>query len=76
MTKPHGLTAPQLEGVVWQKSSYSGSGESQCVEIADVLQRHRGIAVRDSKNPSGSALLLSVGAFADFIADVSSGRAG
>jgi hypothetical protein len=68
------LTAPDLTGAVWKKSTHSGGGEAQCVEVADVVRSHCGIAVRDSKDASGAALLFTPAAFADFLADVSAGR--
>ena len=39
--------------LTWRKSSYSGEGESNCVEVAFPV---RGVAVRDSKNSAGSVL--------------------
>jgi len=74
VTTSKGLMVPQLEGVVWRKSSYSGSGEGQCVEVADVTRTHAAVAVRDSKRPHGPALLFAPEAFASFIADVNDGR--
>ncbi|WP_055522793.1 DUF397 domain-containing protein [Streptomyces graminilatus] len=62
--------ASELEGAAWKKSSYSGGSEGQCFECADVMQTHSGIAVRDSKNPEGPALLLGPEAFTGFIAAV------
>ncbi|MFF5019474.1 DUF397 domain-containing protein [Streptomyces sp. NPDC001165] len=69
MTTKHGRAhmAPQFEGAVWKKSSYSGGSEGQCVECADVTRTHSGIAVRDSKAPEGSALLFTCQAFRGFI---------
>ncbi len=46
------LYAHDLSGADWRKSSHS-AGEGQCVEITDLPG---GIAVRDSKNPSLTAL--------------------
>ncbi|MBK3572692.1 DUF397 domain-containing protein [Streptomyces sp. MBT65] len=45
--------SPDPTDAVWSKSSYSGGSEGQCVEIANVISTHRGIAIRDSENPSG-----------------------
>ena len=46
------LTRPR-----WRKSSYSGNGGAECVEVAT---RHPGtIAVRDSKNPHGPVLTVT-----------------
>lgn len=44
--------AIDLPGAAWVKSSYSGSDQSQCVEVADVRQPLGRIAVRDSKDPA------------------------
>ncbi|WP_433892749.1 DUF397 domain-containing protein [Streptomyces sp. CA-111067] len=70
------VAAPDLDGAAWTKSSYSGGSEGQCVEVADVTTTHYGIAIRDSKNPSGPALLFDTTSFAHFIADVSRGKFG
>lgn len=40
----------------WRKSSRSGSNGGHCVEVANELDT---IAIRDSKNPNGSLLLIS-----------------
>ncbi|MEU3500464.1 DUF397 domain-containing protein [Streptomyces hundungensis] len=70
------LTAPELRGAVWRKSSYSGGSEGQCVEIADLTATpfagQRGI--RDSKNPGGPALLIAKGSFAIFMTAVKAGE--
>ena len=49
----------------WRKSSRSGSNGGACVEVARNLPC--GIAVRDSKNPDGPALIVSRDAWASFI---------
>ncbi|MEU6932893.1 DUF397 domain-containing protein [Streptomyces sp. NPDC046374] len=59
--------ATDVPGATWRKSSYSGGSEGQCVEAADVRASHDGIAVRDSKNPAGPALLLQPAAFSAFV---------
>lgn len=68
------IAAPDLRGAVWKKSSFSGSNQGQCVEIADVTAAHDTIAIRDSKNPEGPALLFSPAAFSSFITDVAAGH--
>jgi hypothetical protein len=46
-----------LNGLIWRKSSYSGGGGNDaCVELAHLGSM---IAVRDSKNPTGPALLAN-----------------
>ena len=67
------MRARPTSGAAWKKSSYSGGSESQCVEVADVTTAHNGIAIRDSKDPGGPALMFAPASFADFIADVSDG---
>ena len=49
----------------WRKSSRSGSNGGACVEVARNLPC--GVAVRDSKNPDGPALIISRDAWASFI---------
>ena len=56
----------------WQKSSYSGNGGGNCVEVARNLPRV--VAVRDSKDPLGPVLSLAPSAWRGFIADVKAGR--
>jgi hypothetical protein len=41
----------------WHKSRFSGDNGGHCVEVASNLPG--GIAVRDSKNPEGPALIFS-----------------
>ncbi|RST20455.1 DUF397 domain-containing protein [Streptomyces sp. WAC04770] len=80
MTTNNGLSlnAPELEGAVWTKSSYSGDAQGQCVEVATLtaapgLGKH---GVRDSKTPAGPALIFPSGSFAHFMAGVKSGEFG
>jgi hypothetical protein len=42
---------------VWRKSSYSSGNGGACVEVARNLPNV--VAVRDSKNPEGPALVLT-----------------
>ncbi|MFF3730762.1 DUF397 domain-containing protein [Streptomyces sp. NPDC002476] len=65
------IMAPDLaEESAWFKSSYSNDTGGSCVEVADVTRTHSGIAIRDSKIPSGPALLFTPDVFAGFIAEV------
>lgn len=57
--------------VKWWKSSASGT-QSDCVECG-VLDG-RTVAVRDSKNPTGPALLLTRAAVAGLVAGLKSGE--
>jgi hypothetical protein len=56
----------------WQKSSYSGA-ENACVEIAD-LPDGGGRAVRDSKDPTGPALMFTAAKWVAFTAVVRAGE--
>ncbi|MGH3923772.1 MAG: DUF397 domain-containing protein [Pseudonocardiaceae bacterium] len=57
---------------VWRTSSFSGSG-NVCVEVADLDSGH---AVRDSKDPSGPALMFTAAEWAAFTAGVRAGEFG
>ncbi|WP_206506356.1 DUF397 domain-containing protein [Streptomyces chrestomyceticus] len=57
----------------WWKSTYSDSG-AQCVECAIVDAGT--VAVRDSKNPDGPALLLGRAQLSAFVSAVAGGRFG
>ncbi len=51
------MLASQLQGASWRKSSHSnGNGGNNCVEVATLGTT---IAVRDSKDPNGPALLFT-----------------
>ena len=50
----------------WRKSSYSGNGGGDCVEVAPGLPGV--IAVRDSKDPDGPVLVVSRDEWARFTA--------
>ncbi|MFB9434012.1 DUF397 domain-containing protein [Streptoalloteichus tenebrarius] len=57
--------------VKWRKSSRSTGNGMQCVEVASVADV---AAVRDSKNPTGPALVLAPAAFTAFVDSVKAGR--
>jgi hypothetical protein len=56
----------------WHKSSYSGANGGQCVEVAVNLPEI--VALRDSKNPSGPALMVEPQAFAALLAGIRAGE--
>ncbi|MGW1123859.1 DUF397 domain-containing protein [Streptomyces sp. NPDC002526] len=70
------LTASELRGAVWRKSSYSGGSEGQCVEVADLSgTAHVGMrAVRDSKAPDGPVLLFAESTVVGFLGDLRNGK--
>ncbi len=50
----------------WRKSSYSGNNGGACVEVARNLPE--AVAVRDSKDPHGPALIFTPADWAAFTA--------
>jgi len=65
------LLTRQFNGAVWKKASRSnGNGGNNCVEVAFL---DTGVAVRDSKNRSGPALVFTP---AEWIAFVDSAKDG
>ncbi|MFD0685643.1 DUF397 domain-containing protein [Actinomadura fibrosa] len=52
-----------VSGAEWRKSSYTTANGGDCVEVASVSDA---VAVRDSKDPQGPALLVSRGEFRRF----------
>jgi hypothetical protein len=48
----------------WRKSSYSGNGGGNCVEVADAT---RAVAVRDTTNRDGGTLAFTVETWQAFI---------
>lgn len=59
-------------GLSWRKSSYSGNGGGNCVEVARDLTHT--VAVRDSKDPHGPVLTVAPIRWRNLIADVKTGR--
>jgi hypothetical protein len=60
-----------LSDASWQKSSRSGPNCDNCVEVAFV---GGAIAVRDSKNPSGPALIFTPDEWDAFVAGAKDGE--
>jgi hypothetical protein len=59
----------QTSQLTWRKSSYSGHGGGECVEIAPT---DTGIvATRDSKNPTGPTLRFRAGQWTAFLGVIS-----
>jgi len=63
-----------LSGATWRKATYSTGNGGACVEVATNLPAI--VAVRDSKDPAGPALLFAPDAWHAFCADVKSGELG
>ncbi len=56
----------------WRKSSYSGNGGSDCVEVASNLPGT--VAVRDSKDKTGPSLSVSDQAWSTFVQGIKRGE--
>ena len=64
-------SAIELSSAKWRKSSYSTNG-GDCIELGEGLP---GLApIRDSKDPSGPALVFPATAFAAFVRAVKAGE--
>ncbi|MFD5009524.1 DUF397 domain-containing protein [Streptomyces chartreusis] len=50
----------------WRKSSYSGGSSGNCLEVNDSA-RPTHIPVRDSKTPTGPAIVFSASAWTEFV---------
>ena len=69
IVKSKGMTL-DLNGAKWKKSSRSGSA-GHCVEVAFAGD---GIAVRDSKNPTGAALIFTPAEWDAFLGGAKDGE--
>ncbi|MDH6139567.1 MULTISPECIES: DUF397 domain-containing protein [Kitasatospora] len=58
------MTAPEIDTRGWHKSSYSAQA-NECVEVGHTVSG--AMAVRDSKDPHGPALVFPGGAWQAFI---------
>ncbi|HEY0451737.1 DUF397 domain-containing protein [Actinophytocola sp.] len=58
-----------MTGAVWRKSSAS-NGQAECVEVAFVQDA---VAMRDSKRPTGGALMFSCDEWHTFVGSVGDG---
>jgi hypothetical protein len=56
----------------WRKSSFSGSPDKTCVEVAKLAAGL--VAVRDSKDPAGPMLVFTRAEWAAFVSGVHAGE--
>ena len=63
-----------LSRASWRKSSFSGAAGSNCVEVADLDDGY--VAVRDSKDPQGPALVFTPAEWDAFRRGVRAGEFG
>jgi hypothetical protein len=62
----------ELSRAVWHKSTFSNGSGGNCVEAARNLPGI--VAVRDSKDPEGPALIVSPSGWDAFVAGVKAGE--
>ncbi|MGA5042810.1 DUF397 domain-containing protein [Streptomyces arboris] len=60
--------SPELSTAHWRSSSYSNTNGGECVQVSDDFPGL--IPVRDSKNPTGPALVLRAPAWSAFISSI------
>jgi hypothetical protein len=58
------MTTVRQDRQVWRKSSYSGGGNNDCVEVAFGAEA---VGVRDSKNTDGPRLAFAATAWEAFV---------
>ncbi|MCG5216112.1 DUF397 domain-containing protein [Streptosporangium sp. KLBMP 9127] len=63
-----------LSRAEWRKSTHSTPDGNNCVEVAQNIADI--VAVRDSKNPDGAALMFTPGEWSAFIDGVKAGEFG
>ncbi|MFI9339876.1 DUF397 domain-containing protein [Streptomyces sp. NPDC052773] len=56
----------------WRKSSHSDDNAGSCLEVLD--HHPTGIPVRDSKNPTGPALVFPAAGWSSFVRAIRSGE--
>jgi hypothetical protein len=59
-----------IDKMEWRKSSYSAINNGDCLEVADDFPGV--VPVRDSKNPTGPALIVPATAWQAFVEHVKS----
>ncbi|PVC93424.1 DUF397 domain-containing protein [Streptomyces sp. CS014] len=62
------MSRPDLTAAAWRSSSYSNQEGGNCVQVADGFPGV--VPVRDSKNPTGPALVVPAAAWNTFITGV------
>jgi Domain of unknown function (DUF397) len=66
------MPAPDLSRAEWRKATRSNGSGGDCVEVA--LNLPGIVAIRDSKDPHGPALVVSPDAWREFAAALRSGE--
>ena len=66
------MTTPDLSRAIWRKSTRSDGNGGNCVEVARNLAGV--VAVRDSKNPTGPALIFTRSEWQAFVGGTKDGE--
>ncbi len=69
-----GMNASGLAGVTWTKSTHSGPTGGNCVEVA--FLSGGAVAMRNSRQPDGPALIFTPAEWAAFIGGARDGEFG
>ncbi|RAY15694.1 DUF397 domain-containing protein [Actinomadura craniellae] len=64
------MNTPDLSAARWRRSSRSGDTGGNCVELAGLASH---VALRDSKDPDGPALVFPAADFADILHRIKAG---
>jgi hypothetical protein len=72
MSTPNGVPAVRLDVTVWHKSSFSGGNGGNCVEAARLPGGE--IAVRNSRDAHGPALIFTRAEIDAFVRGVKAGE--
>jgi len=68
----NGMAAGEVPGAAWRKSRHSNP-DGSCVELSP-LSRARGIAMRNSRDPQGPALIFTSAEMTAFMLGVKGGE--
>ena len=72
MSARNGMPATELSEVTWRKSRRSGPQGGNCVEVARLADGQ--VAVRNSRQPAGPALVFTAAEWAAFVGGASDGE--
>ena len=72
MSVRNGMPAAELPEVMWRKSRRSGPQGGNCVEVARLADGQ--VAVRNSRQPAGPALVYTRAEIAAFLARAKAGE--
>ncbi|PNE42667.1 DUF397 domain-containing protein [Streptomyces noursei] len=71
MVSTKGIVSDSSTLAGWYKSSHSGGDQGECLEVA---RGHATVPVRDSKRPTGPALIFPAASWSAFVTAVRGGE--